>query len=73
MTSRAVTQARVPARVAALLCAPGCCALIYQVAWLRLLRLIFGGSIPSSVNISVNDPSPPRKIASTAADAAVNH
>src|SRR6185503_11822281 len=29
----------------------GCCALIYQVAWLRLLRLVFGTSTASSAAV----------------------
>ncbi|MEM7586137.1 MAG: fused MFS/spermidine synthase [Acidobacteriota bacterium] len=35
-------------RVAPLLFASGFCALVFQVAWLRLLRLIFGGSTAAS-------------------------
>src|SRR5436190_5158152 len=35
---------RSPARVAALLFGSGFCALIYQTAWLRQFRLIFGAS-----------------------------
>jgi spermidine synthase len=36
------------AKVAALLCGSGMCALIYQVTWLRELRLVFGSSTPAS-------------------------
>ncbi|MCP3960419.1 MAG: spermidine synthase [bacterium] len=43
---------RVPAtRVALLLFASGFCALVYQVAWLRLLRLIFGASTAASAAV----------------------
>ena len=35
-------------RIAALLFVSGLCALIYQVAWLRELRLIFGASTPAT-------------------------
>ncbi|MCC6523642.1 MAG: spermidine synthase, partial [Polyangiaceae bacterium] len=38
-------------RVAALLFFSGMCALIYQVAWLRELRLIFGASTPASAAV----------------------
>lgn len=41
---------RVP-RVAALLFCSGMCALIYQVAWFRELRLIFGASTASSAAV----------------------
>ncbi len=37
--------------MAALLCASGCCALIYQVAWLREFRLIFGASTAASAAV----------------------
>ncbi len=36
------------ANVAVLLFGSGFCALVYQVAWMRLLRLIFGSSTPST-------------------------
>src|SRR3954453_12069660 len=42
---------RSAARVAALLFFSGMCALIYQVAWLRELRLIFGASTPASAAV----------------------
>lgn len=35
-------------RIAALLFVSGLCALIYQVAWLRELRLVFGASTPAT-------------------------
>ena len=35
-------------RVALLVFGSGCCALMYQVAWLRLLRLVFGASTAAS-------------------------
>lgn len=38
-------------RVAALLFGSGLCALVYQVAWLRELRLIFGGSTAASAAV----------------------
>ena len=38
-------------RVAALLFGSGLCALIYQVAWLRELRLVFGGSTAASAAV----------------------
>ena len=37
--------------VACLLFASGACALIYQVAWLRELRLVFGASTPASAAV----------------------
>jgi spermidine synthase len=40
-----------PAALACLLCASGCCALVYQVAWLRLLRLVFGTSTAASAAV----------------------
>lgn len=46
-------DARVRARltIAALLLCSGMCALIYQVAWLRELRLVFGASTPASAAV----------------------
>lgn len=41
-----------PGRVALLLFASGLTALIYQVAWLRQLRLIFGASTPASAAVT---------------------
>src|SRR4051794_28416098 len=38
-------------RVAGLLFGSGLCALIYQVAWLRELRLVFGGSTAASAAV----------------------
>lgn len=38
-------------RVAALLCASGCCALVYQIGWLREFRLIFGASTAASAAV----------------------
>ncbi len=38
-------------RVAVLLLGSGFCALVYQVAWLRLLRLIFGSSTTASAAV----------------------
>ena len=38
-------------RVAALLFASGFCGLVYQMAWLRLLRLVFGGSTAASAAV----------------------
>src|SRR4051812_41407565 len=38
-------------RVAALLFASGFCALVYQVAWLREFRLIFGASTAASAAV----------------------
>ena len=35
-------------RVSALLLGSGCCALIYQIAWIREFRLIFGASTAAS-------------------------
>ncbi len=40
-----------PGRVAALLLGSGMCALIYQIAWLRSLRLIFGASTASNAAV----------------------
>ncbi len=37
--------------IAAFLCGSGMCALIYQVAWLRELRLVFGASTPASAAV----------------------
>jgi spermidine synthase len=37
--------------VAGLLLISGCCALIYQVAWLREFRLVFGGSTTASAAV----------------------
>ncbi len=39
------------AALALLLFTSGCCALIYQVAWLRLLRLVFGTSTAASAAV----------------------
>ena len=39
------------ARIAVLLFGSGLCALIYQVAWLRELRLVFGASTPASAAV----------------------
>lgn len=38
-------------RIAALLCASGACALVYEVVWLRELRLVFGASTPASAAV----------------------
>lgn len=38
-------------RIAALLFGSGFCALIYQVAWLRELRLVFGSSTPATAAV----------------------
>src|ERR1700738_2408307 len=38
-------------RVAALLFGSGCCALIYQIGWLREFRLIFGASTAASAAV----------------------
>ncbi|MCP4201579.1 MAG: methyltransferase domain-containing protein [bacterium] len=38
-------------RVGLFLFGSGFCALVYQIAWLRLLRLIFGGSTPASATV----------------------
>ena len=38
-------------RVAALLFGSGCCALIYQIAWVREFRLIFGASTAASAAV----------------------
>src|SRR5437016_465713 len=40
-----------PWRVAALLFGSGCCALVYQISWLRELRLIFGASTAASAAV----------------------
>src|SRR5262245_1022062 len=37
--------------LALLLFGSGCCALMYQVAWLRLLRLVFGASTAASAAV----------------------
>src|SRR5205085_4816594 len=37
--------------VAALLFASGCCALVYQIGWLREFRLIFGASTAASAAV----------------------
>ena len=37
-----------PLKISMLLFGSGCCALLYQLAWLRLLRLIFGSSTAAS-------------------------
>ena len=37
--------------IALLLCGSGFCALIYQIAWLRELRLVFGASTPASAAV----------------------
>lgn len=37
--------------VAALLFVSGCCALVYQVAWLREFRLVFGGSTTATAAV----------------------
>ncbi len=39
------------AAVAWLLCGSGCCALVYQVGWLREFRLIFGASTAASAAV----------------------
>jgi len=39
------------AKVACLLFGSGACALVYQVAWLREMRLIFGASTPASAAV----------------------
>src|SRR4029453_137806 len=36
---------------AALLFGSGACALVYQVAWLREMRLVFGASTPASAAV----------------------
>ena len=38
-------------RIAGLLFCSGLCALVYQVAWLRELRLVFGASTPASAAV----------------------
>jgi spermidine synthase len=38
-------------RIACLLFASGACALVYQVAWLREMRLVFGASTPASAAV----------------------
>ena len=40
-----------PFAVALLLFGSGACALIYQVAWLRMLRLVFGGTTAASAAV----------------------
>ncbi len=42
---------RLSARVAMLLFGSGLCALVYQIAWLRMLRLVFGASTTSSAAV----------------------
>ncbi len=42
---------RLTSRVALLLFASGFCGLVYQVAWLRLLRLVFGASTAASAAV----------------------
>src|SRR5260370_25309572 len=37
--------------IAVLLFCSGACALIYQVAWLRMLRLVFGGTTAASAAV----------------------
>ncbi len=37
--------------IAGLLFCSGLCALVYQTAWMRLLRLIFGSSMASSAAV----------------------
>src|SRR5688500_3104529 len=44
-------MARRTGLVSALLFFSGMCALIYQVAWLRELRLVFGASTPASAAV----------------------
>ena len=46
-----VDARRRSASVAALVFSSGLCALVYQVAWLRELRLIFGASTPASAAV----------------------
>lgn len=38
-------------RIGLFLFGSGFCALVYQIAWLRLLRLVFGGSTPASATV----------------------
>src|SRR5258705_1750194 len=38
-------------RISALLLASGCCALVYQIAWTREFRLIFGASTAASAAV----------------------
>ena len=40
-------------RVSALLLGSGCCALIYQIAWIREFRLIFGASTAASAVLAI--------------------
>src|ERR1051325_5184699 len=40
-----------PLLVAPLLVASGFCALVYEVAWLRMLRLVFGASTAASAAV----------------------
>jgi spermidine synthase len=52
MTQSATTTTQAPVhRVALLLFGSGLCALIYQVAWLRELRLVFGASTAASAAV----------------------
>jgi SAM-dependent methyltransferase len=44
-------SARMPWTITALLCGSGFCALIYQVAWQRELRLVFGASTAASAAV----------------------
>jgi len=39
------------ARIGAVVLVSGCCSLVYQVAWLRLLRLVFGSSTASTAAV----------------------
>lgn len=41
----------IPSRIALLLFGSGLCALIYQVTWLRELRLVFGASTPATATV----------------------
>ena len=41
----------IPSRIALLLFGSGMCALIYQVTWLRELRLVFGASTPATATV----------------------
>lgn len=51
MTRKARTSATPFAWLVALLLLSGFCALVYQVAWLRLLRLVFGASTAASATV----------------------
>jgi hypothetical protein len=42
---------RFAVRVSLLLLASGFCGLVYQMAWLRLLRLVFGASTAASAAV----------------------